>query len=107
MRDQKSVLVSLSGKGMEDVVKEVREQVKGVQEGMVIMQGGGNSLRRLGPEQTVGKVMECLKDIKKDRKKVRVAVVGIMRRPRENAEYEEIRRDTNKRLQEEVVRMKA
>ncbi|KAG0724256.1 hypothetical protein GWK47_040956 [Chionoecetes opilio] len=107
MRDQKSVLVSLSGKGMEDVVKEVREQVNGVQEGMVIMQGGGNSLRRLGPEQTVGKVMECLKDIKKDRKKVRVAVVGIMRRPRENAGYEEMRRDTNKRLQEEVVKMKA
>ncbi|KAG0711402.1 hypothetical protein GWK47_020666 [Chionoecetes opilio] len=51
--------------------------------------------------------MECLKDIKKDRKKVRVAVVGIMRRPRENAGYEEMRRDTNKRLQEEVVRMKA
>ncbi|KAG0724644.1 hypothetical protein GWK47_040155 [Chionoecetes opilio] len=107
MRDQKRVLVSLSGKGMEDVVKEVREQVKGVQEGMVIMQGGGNSLRRLGPEQTVGKVMECLKDIKKDRKKVRVAVVGVMRRPRENAGYEEIRCDTNKRLQEEVVRIKA
>ncbi|KAG0720429.1 hypothetical protein GWK47_048534 [Chionoecetes opilio] len=106
MRDQKSVLVSLSGKGMEDVVKEVREQVNGVQEGMVIMQGGGNSLRRLGPEQTVGKVMECLKDIK-DRKKVRVAVVGIMRRPRENAGYEEMRRDTNKRLQEEVVKIKA
>ncbi|KAG0721162.1 hypothetical protein GWK47_046999 [Chionoecetes opilio] len=99
-------VVSLSGKGMEDVVKEVREQVNGVQEGMVIMQGGGNSLRRLGPEQTVGKVMECLKDIKKDRKKVRVAVVGIMRRPRENAGYEEMRRDTNKRLQEEVVKIK-
>ncbi|KAG0721946.1 hypothetical protein GWK47_045404 [Chionoecetes opilio] len=30
-----------------------------------------------------------------------------MRRPRENAGYEEMRRDTNKRLQEEVVRMKA
>ncbi|KAG0701621.1 hypothetical protein GWK47_013883 [Chionoecetes opilio] len=105
MRDQKSVLVSLSGKDMEDVVKEVRKQVEGVQEGMVILQEGGNNLRRSGSEQTVGKMMECLKYIKKDRKKLRVAVVGIMRRPRENAGYEEMRRDTNKRLQEEVVKM--
>ncbi|KAG0730605.1 hypothetical protein GWK47_000001 [Chionoecetes opilio] len=91
---------------MEDVVKEVREQVNCTGRNGD-MQEGGTPLGVLGPEQTVGKVMECLKDIKKDRKKVRVAVVGIMRRPRENAGFEEMRRDTNKRLQEEVVRMKA
>ena len=53
--------------------------MEGIAEGMVVMQGGGNSLRRLWPYQTVENIMECLREVKRDRNKVHVAVVRVMR----------------------------
>ena len=105
MRGEDSHLVSLSGKGIEDIAQVARERMRGLEEGMLILQGGGNGLRQLGPEQTVRKVMECVREVKKERK-VRVAVVGVLGRPRETRGYEELRRETNRLLQEEVVKMK-
>lgn len=96
-------LVSLSGIGMGSIVQEARESMRGLKEGMLILQGGGNSLRQLGPEQTTKKVMECGKQVKK---KVREAVVGVLGWPKEAEGYEEIRRETNRLLQQEVLKMK-
>ena len=45
-------------------MEEVKKSVKG----MVLIQGGGNSLRRLEPQQTIGKIMECLREVKRDKK---------------------------------------
>ena len=41
-----------------------------------------------------------------EKKKVSVAVVGVLRRPREDVTYERLRRATNQRIFEEVTRMK-
>ena len=105
MRGEKSKLVSLSGKGVGDIVQAARENMRGLEEGMLILQGGGNGLRHLGPEQTVQRLMECVREVKRE-KKVRVAVVGVMGRPRETWGYEELRRETNKLLQQEVLKLK-
>ena len=88
--------MNLRGKGVEEVVKEVKESVEGIKEGMVLIQGGGNSLRKLG---TVDKLME-------DRRNVRVVVLRVMRHPRESGIYEEVRKETNKQMQEEVQKIK-
>ena len=105
MKGEKSQLVSLSGKGIEEVTEVARRSMSGLEEGMLILQGGGNGLRQLGPEQTVKKIIECVEEIKV-RKKVRVAVVGILGRPKESRGYEELRRETNRLLQQEVAKMK-
>lgn len=105
MRGENSKLVSLSGKGIEEVVETARESMRGLQEGMLILQGGGNGLRQLGPEQTVRKVMECVREVKRV-KKVRVAVVGVLGRPKESSGYEELRKETNRLLRQEVLDLK-
>ena len=66
MRGENSHLVSLSGKGIGDIVEVARERMRGLEEGMLILQGGGNGLRQLGPEQPVRKVMECVREVKKE-----------------------------------------
>ena len=105
MRGGNSKLVSLSGKGVGEVVQAAKESMRGLEEGMLILQGGGNGLRQLGPAQTVQKLMECVREVKRE-KKVRVAVVGVLGRPRETRGYEELRRETNRLLQQEVLKMK-
>ncbi|MPC21668.1 hypothetical protein E2C01_014659 [Portunus trituberculatus] len=104
MRGDKSKLVSLSGKGVEEVVEAARENMRGLQKGMLLLQGGGNGLRQLGPEQTVRKVMECVREIK--REKVQVVVVGVLGRPKESRGYEELRKETNRLLRQEVLDLK-
>ena len=49
--------------------------------------------------------MECVREMKKE-KKVRVAVVGVLGRPRESRGYEELRKETNRMLQQEVLKLK-
>ena len=105
MRGENSQLVSLRGKGIEDVARVAREKMRGLEEGMLILQGGGNGLRQLGPEQTARSIMECVREVKKE-KKVRVAVVGVLRRPQETRGYDELRREINRILQQEVIKMK-
>ena len=105
MRGENSKVVSLSGKGIEEVIEAARESMSGLQEGMLILQGGGNGLRQLGPEQTVRRVMEFVREVKRE-KKVRVAVVGVLGRPRESSGYEELRKETNRLLRQEVLDLK-
>jgi len=105
MRGERSKLVSLSGKGIGEVAQAAKESMRGLEKGMLILQGGGNGLRQLGPEQTVKKIMECVREVKRE-KKVRVAVVGVLGRPKESRGYEELRRETNRLLQQEVLNLK-
>ena len=52
-----------------------------------------DEVRRLhGKIGLIGKIMECLREVKWDRRRVCVAVVGVMRCPRENRRYEEMRK---------------
>ena len=95
---------SLSGAKIHDVKKKVEERVATYEDGMLVIQGGGNDLERIGTEETVKEVVEAVKAA--EGKKVSVAVVGVIRRPREGDRYERIRRATNRKIQEEVLKLK-
>ncbi|MPD01539.1 hypothetical protein E2C01_097071 [Portunus trituberculatus] len=70
---------SLSGAKIMDIRKKVEEEAASMEDGMLIIQGGGNSLEYVGEDET---------------------------RPREGPFYEHLRRSTNRRLQEELLKMK-
>ena len=95
---------SLSGAKIHDIKKKVEERVATCEDGMLVIQGGGNDLERIGTEETVKEVVEAVKAA--EGKKVSVAVVGVIRRPREGDRYERMRRATNRRIQEEVLKLK-
>ena len=95
---------SLPGARIHDIAKEVKETASKMEDGMLVIQGGGNDLKKIGAEETVKEVVEAVKAAEK--KKMSVAVVGVLRRPREDMTYERLRRTTNRRIFEEVTRMK-
>ena len=80
------------------------ERAKEIRDGMLIIQGGGINLIECGVENTVKELMASLKAV--EGKNIHAAVVGVIRRPREGIEYERIRQKVNKRICEEVVKMK-
>lgn len=95
---------SLPGARIFDVKEKVKEVASKMEDGLLIIQGGGNDLKKIGVEETVKEVVDAVKAA--ERKKMSVAVVGVLRRPREDVTYERMRRATNKRIFEEVTRMK-
>ena len=99
-----SSCTSLPGARVHDVKDKVKEVAKDMEGGLLVIQGGGNDLKRIGVDETVREVMDAVKAAEK--KKISVAVVGVLRRPREDVEYERLRRATNRRIFEEVTRTK-
>lgn len=61
------------------------------EDGILVIQGGGNDLERISTEETVKEVVAAVKAA--EGKQVSVAVVGVSRRPRGDR-YEKIRRTT-------------
>ena len=101
---QGSGVTSLSGAKVDRIRQEVTDTMKDLENGLLIVQGGGNGLERKGPEETVKELVEAVKTA--ENKKMSVAVVGILKRPRESPQYERIRKDTNTKLSEELMKMK-
>ncbi|MPC68090.1 hypothetical protein E2C01_062282 [Portunus trituberculatus] len=93
----------LRGAKIQDIKKKVIEKTETVENGLLVIQGGGNDLKRAGEEETVKEVVEAVKAAEA---KMCVAVVGVMRRPREGERYERLRRRTNAKIQEEVLKLK-
>ena len=71
----------LMGKGIQDILDEAKQSVAEMESGTLFI-SGGNSSGELGPEKTAKLPIKRVKEIKEGRKEFRVAVVGIMRRPR-------------------------
>ncbi|XP_050706391.1 uncharacterized protein LOC126991737 isoform X2 [Eriocheir sinensis] len=95
---------SMSGAQIRNIKKRVQHDAGDLKDGLLIVQGGGNALEYVGQEDTVKDVVDSVKAV--EGKGMKVAVVGIMRRPREGPQYERLRRSTNKRIQEEMMKMK-
>ncbi|XP_050708303.1 uncharacterized protein LOC126993337 [Eriocheir sinensis] len=95
---------SMSGAQIRNIKKRVQHDAADLKDGLLIVQGGGNALEYVGQEDTVKDVVDSVKAV--EGKGMKVAVVGIMRRPREGPQYERLRRSTNKRIQEEMMKMK-
>ncbi|MPC73048.1 hypothetical protein E2C01_067365 [Portunus trituberculatus] len=90
----------LRGARIQEIKKAHKTQT--VENGLLVIQGGGNDLERVGEEETVKEVVEAVKAAEA---KMCVAVVGVMRRPREEERYERLRRRTNAKIQE-VLKLK-
>ena len=103
-RMEGSGCTSMSGAQIGNIRKKVEEEAAGLKDGLLIIQGGGNGLQYVGQEETVREVVSSVKAAAGRGNKV--AVVGILRRPREDRHYEELRRSTNKAIQEELLAMK-
>ena len=93
----------MRGANIGNVMKEVDKVAKDVSDEMVIIQGGGNNLMETGVDKTVECMMSGIRRMKTTNKRVRVAVVSVMRRPVEMAEYETARMEVNKKLHSAVM----
>lgn len=71
---------------------------------LLVIQGGGHILESAGTDEMVKEVVEAVKAA--EGKKISVAMVGVLRLPREGKEYERIRRETNHRICKELFKIK-
>ena len=95
---------SMSGARIGQVRKRVQEEASGMKDGLLVIQGGGNGLECIGKDDTIKETLEAVKAVRG--KNMSVAVIGVLRRPREDPQYEWLRRATNRKLQEELVKLK-
>ena len=99
--------IARGGAGIREIVMKSEETGKRIQDdGYLIIQGGGNSLKWLGIEATVKAIVDGVDKIENE-KKLNVAVCSILPRPRESERYECMRNEVNRRLQEELCTRKA
>ena len=100
---KESSCTSMGGADVREICKKAKEDAAGMKEGMVIIQAGGNRLERVGCEAAVEEVMEAVKTVDAN---VSVAVIGVIKRPREGEEYERMRKKTNKKMFEKLQQLK-
>ena len=97
--------VSMRGAQMKSVTEKAVEVSVGREEGLIVIQGGGNGLLERKCDETVKMIIETVQKIKEKNKKLRVAVVSIMPRPERahQPQYETIRREVNTKIHEAVL----
>ena len=108
MKGEGSELCCYPGAQIKEVMERVKEKCRNGEDDLVVIQGGGNNLTGVGHRKTTEEVINTIKEITRGKKNRKVAMVGIIRRPREciNARYEEQRKKTNKAIQTEICRLK-
>ena len=70
------------------------------------IQGGGNSLKHIGVDNTVRSIVGGVRDMASANNRIVVSVFGLLPRPRENGQYERARLRTNECLRGELRRLK-
>ena len=96
-----------SGAGIKEIVEKTVVEANSAREGsLIVIQGGGNSLRHIGSAETVKSILECVADIRKERKDLNIAVTSVLPRPRENGHYEQLRKQTNNELQKQICKLR-
>ena len=97
--------ISMGGARIHDIKRKVQQEAEEMGDGtLLVIQGGGNDLERIGSEETVKEMMDAVKAV--EGKSMSVAVIGVMRRPREGIRYERLRKTTNEKMCLEVMKMK-
>ncbi|XP_063867570.1 uncharacterized protein LOC135104286 [Scylla paramamosain] len=95
---------SMGGAKIQDVKRKVKEKVQEMEErSLLVIQGGGNNLVEAGAEETVKEVIEAVRAAKE---KMCVAMVGVLRHPREGVQYEKVKRETNRKICMELMKVK-
>jgi hypothetical protein len=99
-----SEIVCLSGANIIKIREEVKHKSERSNGGLLVLQGGGNGLREIGVEKTVEEIISTTREAHD--KNLAVAVVGILRRPREDGIYEQMRKEVNEKVFQRLVKMK-
>ncbi len=94
----------MGGAKIQDIKRKVKEEVQEMDErSLLVIQGGGNNLVETGAEETVKEVIEAVKAAEE---KMCVAMFGVLRCPREGVQYEKVRRETNRKICMELMKIK-
>ena len=105
--EEGSGCTSLRGAGIKQIMQNASLNASTIEtNGILILQGDGNSLHALGTKETVKSVMSTVKEIKERRPDVKLAVLSIMPRPKEGKKYESMRLAANRELQAQLCDMK-
>ena len=106
MNEEGSYRQAIRGAGIKEIISRATEACKDLKrkktEGVVIIQGGGNSLKALGPEDTIASIMDGLYEMTKENPYVQVILSSVLPRPRESGHYEEMRTYTNFHLKKQT-----
>ena len=90
---------SYRGAGIKEIISRATEACKHLKrkkiEGVVIIQGRGNSLKAWAPEDTITSVMDGLYEMLKENLYVQVIISSVLLRPRESSYYGEMLTYTN------------
>ena len=106
--EEGSGCTSLRGAGVKQIMKSASEVATTLKRnGLLILQGGGNSLHALGVDETVASLMTTVREIQGKRGDLKIAVVGVMPRPKESKKYESMRMAVNRTIQRQLCAMKA
>ena len=80
------------GATVDTIIKEAEAATIGINEGMIVIQGGGNGLTDRDEDPSVKMVLEGVKNIKDRNKRMRVTVVSVQPGPgiETNRQYDNI-----------------
>ena len=107
MKESGSFLRSIGGAGIKQIMGEAVLAANQASDGTkLFIQGGGNSLKHIGVQNTVRSIVDGVQDIYSANNRIAVSVLGLIPRPRENGLYERARLRTNQCLREELGRLK-
>ena len=97
--------VSMRGAHMKTVTEKAVEVSAGREDGLMVIQGGGNGLLDRESDATVKIIVDAVQAIKGNNKRIRVAVASIMPRPERvrQPQYEKVRKEVNTKLHEAVL----
>jgi lysophospholipase L1-like esterase len=98
---------ALRGAGIKQIIGKAVTKAEEMREGILVVEGGGNSLGYLDDKETVDVIVKGVRMIREKNKDVKVAVVGVLPRPKEGEQYEKLRVATNRRLGEALCSLKA
>ena len=106
LNEEGSYRVAMSGAGIEEIMKEAEEATKKVEgDCSIFLIGGGNSVMKMVPEEIVKVTIEGVKKMK-GVNQTKICVLSILARPKEGREYERQRRYINRRLKEEIMKIR-
>ena len=106
MKDEGSYLRSIGGAGIKQVMSEAIVAAEAAKDKTVLfIQGGNNSLKCLGADETVRSIVEGVREANSKNKQVWIVILSLIPRPREDGRYERERQRTNEKLKEEIFRL--
>ena len=104
---ERSRCICRKGAKVDTIVKEAEEAALGMNDGMIVIQGGGNGLTDRDEDESVKMVLDGVRNIKDRDKRMRVSVVSVLPRPgmEKDNQYEKMRKNINKKLHVAIMEM--